>query len=95
VAIELWIAGAFFISGGITAVTRTAPEVSGCLLPILAAVAPVIYLEFFIAHIPANSTAPVIVPFGFFWTAVGSVPGAFAGAWLRRALNRKKSGSSG
>ena len=88
--VAIWIGVSFVIAALVTALTRASALLTGCLLPVAAAVLAVVYIMFFVAHVPQNSTAPVIVPFAFIWTVLGSVPGSFAGLSLRELITRFK-----
>jgi len=92
-AIVIWIGVAFLIAALVTAVIRTSAILTGCLLPVAAALLAIVYVMFFVARIPQNSTAPVIVPFAFIWTILGSVPGSFAGSALRNLIEKRSSGA--
>lgn len=89
-AIAIWIGVAFVIAALVTALTRASATLIGCLLPVAAALFAIVYVMFFVAHIPQNSTAPIFIPLAFVWTALGSVPGSFAGLSLRGLITRFK-----
>jgi hypothetical protein len=88
--VAIWIGAAFVIGALVTALTRASAMLTGCLLPVAAALLAIVYLMFFVAHVPENSTAPVFIPFAFICTVLGSVPGAFAGLPLRDLISRTK-----
>ncbi len=79
------IAAAFALTLAATLLGKMHPAAYGCAVPFIVAIMLFIYL---IAARPGNSTAPLIIPFGFAWAALGSSAGAFLGAGLRSLLNR-------
>lgn len=80
---EAMIFCAFGISLALSAFTRVHPAAWGCLLPIAATVAVILMVSI---GAGGSSTSPVGIPFAFLFTALGSIPGAFAGAGLRSLL---------
>jgi hypothetical protein len=86
----IWIGVPFVLAAMLTAFTRASAILIGCLLPVVALILAFAYLMFFVAHVPTNSTAPVIIPFAFICTTIGSLPGAVTGLSLRELVGRWK-----
>lgn len=77
----------FGVSLALSAFTRLHPAAYGCLLPVVATVAMIFLMPYWAG---GSSTAPVAIPFAFIFVALGSIPGAFAGAGLRQYLLKRK-----
>jgi hypothetical protein len=82
------IAMSFGITLALSAFTRVHPAAYGCLLPILAAILMIITVSFWPN---GSSTQAVGIPFAFIYAALGSIPGAFAGAGLRHLFAGRES----
>ena len=84
------IAGVSFICAFIGVCLTSLPIPRWALgLPALVVVLLFSYLfvaRFFVTRL--SSTAELIVPFGFFWSALGSIPAAMLGALARHVLLR-------
>lgn len=83
--VSAMIVCAFGVSLALSTFTRVHPAAWGCLLPVAATVALILMVSF---GPGGTSTSPVGIPFAFLFTAIGSIPGAFAGAGLRSLLYR-------
>jgi uncharacterized membrane protein YfcA len=86
-SIEGLVLIAFCASTLLTVFTRVHPAAYGCVVPFVAVAGLVIYMAL---GRPGTSTAVLMIPIAFFSTAIGSVGGAFAGAWLRQVKNRRR-----
>lgn len=86
----IWIGIPFVVAAMLTSLTRASAILVGFLLPLGALVLAFIYLIFFVARVPTNSTAPIIIPFAFICTTIGSVPGVLTGLAVRELVCRLK-----
>lgn len=71
---------AFALTLAAVMLSKPHPAAWGCSVPFIIAIGLFAYI---IIARPGSSTAPLIIPFGFAWAALGSVPAAFIGAWVR------------
>ena len=89
-AVLSWLAGSFLIAAAVSGRTMRSAVIAACAVPVAGVVAALAYLEFFVAAVPQNSTAPIILPWALALSILGGVPGAVAG-WSARewAANRR------
>lgn len=91
--IAIWIGFAFVLAALITSLTKAPPVPTGLLLPVPVGAAAIVYVMYFVPATASNSTAPVIIPFAFAWTLLGTLPGALIGPPLRDAFTRLRRSS--
>ena len=88
-AIVIWIAASFVIAAAISGRAMASAILTACLLPVAAVVLAIAYVEFVVAPIPQNSTAPISIPWALVLTVCGSIPGSVAGLSLREWISRR------
>jgi hypothetical protein len=88
--IAIWISASFVIAAAISGRTMTSAILTACLLPVAAVLLAAAYVEFVVAPVPGNSTAPIIIPLALLLTVLGSVPGSVAGWSLRERIRDNK-----
>lgn len=84
---EMWVGLAFLAAVIVGSLTRTAPLVLGCLVPILFAGVCFIYVEFILRM---DSSVPQAVLSALIWSGFGSLAGSIVGHWLGLGIGPTK-----